>query len=104
MDKLDPLASDLLPNKDRFLSEYSDNRNAVAHQSWENKKHVLGGMELFVLTNAVHLLGYAGVLCRLGITADAVKAALERSGYMSDAICRARNQYAVEEGRKAAAQ
>jgi hypothetical protein len=72
-----PYVGSLAKDGKRMLNEIMDNRNFYTHRDDRDKRHILEGEELFVLTQAVILLLKAAVLHLLGFSQEETSAIME---------------------------
>lgn len=93
LDKLEPFASYLLPNRKRFLYDHRICRNAYVHREGLESNKVLKDNKLYVHTKAVWLLSYVAILNLLGIDPEESLETLKESGYQSGIISQIRKQY-----------
>lgn len=96
--RMEPLASYIAPDIERFKKDHREQRNAFTHRREFNDDSRLTNEELYHHTEAVYLLAYASVAITLGLTPDSVLELLLESRFKHSAFYNARKLYALPDG------
>lgn len=90
---IEPVATYLVPDLDRFKKDHREQRNAFTHRREIEAGKELSRDQLYWHTQAVQLLVYGCTAVKLGLSPDSVLALLKKTQFRSSAIYHARKLY-----------